>query len=310
MSCTYQTEIDAFGLYDVLQDNAAGIRLRIRRLGAEMVSLALRKPNGDWEGFLYRDNETGPPSAGWGNHATVMGYYIHRLVDGQTRYRGRRISGGNHGFLRSFEFEAPTFDPVARSLAYGVQPARIPPDAYPLRVALRLSYRLDGHHVAVSFEFSNDEDKEAHVSFGLHPGFAVTSLDEAEVLLPPGTYERHWAPGNFLDGRVDRIVFEGGPMPFAKPDLPGSFLLGLDGVPEPVLVLRDPPSGRRVDCDFHGVPYATLWSEAPAFICIEPCWGLPDSIPQKPFQQKDGIQVIEAGSRLVRSFSLRVGFDE
>src|SRR5260370_1275681 len=80
----------------------------------------------------------------------------------------------------------------------------------------------------VEFGFANEEPElEAHVSFGLRPGFALASLDAAEVLLPEGTYRRHWAPGNFLDGRVDIVRHAGGPMPFDKSALPGSYLIEL-----------------------------------------------------------------------------------
>jgi hypothetical protein len=38
MSCIYQVETDEFGTYDVLLDEAAGVRARLRRKGAELVS--------------------------------------------------------------------------------------------------------------------------------------------------------------------------------------------------------------------------------------------------------------------------------
>jgi galactose mutarotase-like enzyme len=40
-----------------------------------------------------------------------------------------------------------------------------------------------------------------------------------------------------------------------------------------------------------------LWSDGNPFICIEPCWGLPDHHEQRPFEQKLGIQVIPAGGK-------------
>ncbi len=306
MSCTYQVESDACGTYDVIEDDGAGLRLRIRRLGAEMVSLARRDAAGGWAGFLYRDNQTDLPARGWTNHATVMGYFIHRLVDEQSIYRGSVIRGGNHGFLRSFEFPAPTFDPAARSLTFDVAAAAIPEGAYPLKVSLRLVYRFDGEAVRVEFHFLNEEPAlTAHVSFGLHPGFAVSSVESAEILLPAGVYIRHWAPGNFLDGREEPIVFDGGPMPFDKSALPGSYILGLARVPDRTITLRDAQAGREVVLDFSEVPTMTLWSDDAAMICIEPCWGLPDSVPQKPFDQKDGIQIIQPGSSLTAGFSIR-----
>jgi galactose mutarotase-like enzyme len=304
MSCIYQVETDEFGTYDVLIDETVGVRARLRRCGAELVSLARRDGHGGWQGFLYRDNETAPPAQGWANHATVMGYFLHRLLGGKSLYRGVEIRGGNHGFLRAFEFDPPTFDPTLRAIIYHVPANRIPEGAYPLRVSLTLTYILLGDGVRLEFAFTNHEPElTAHVSFGLHPGFAVSSLETAEVLLPAGTYRRHMAPGNFLDGQVEEVVHAGGPMPFDKAALPGSYLLELSGVPQRLFTLRDPASGRVIDLDFTESPYCTLWSEG-AFICIEPCWGLPDSDPQKPFEEKDGIQTIPPLGILQAGFSI------
>ena len=86
---------------DVLTDEENGLRIIVSRLGAELISLARINEEGEWTGFLYRDNDLSTPSKGWANHATVMGYYLHRLKDGHSLYRGREIKGGNHGFLRS-----------------------------------------------------------------------------------------------------------------------------------------------------------------------------------------------------------------
>src|SRR5919201_3020666 len=88
-------------LLDILTDEETGLRLIISRLGAELVSLARRNQAGKWVGFLYRDNDISPAVSGWANHATVMGYYLHRLKDGQSLYRAHPIKGGTHSFLRS-----------------------------------------------------------------------------------------------------------------------------------------------------------------------------------------------------------------
>ena len=67
----------------VLTDEENGVRIIVSRLGAELISLARVNEEGEWTGFLYRDNDLSTPPQGWANHATVMGYYIHRLKDGQ-----------------------------------------------------------------------------------------------------------------------------------------------------------------------------------------------------------------------------------
>jgi galactose mutarotase-like enzyme len=290
---------------DVLE--TSGLRIMVNRTGAEMVSLAKRDSSGEWRGFLYRDGETNAPESGWANHATVMGYFLHRLWKEQSMYRGSLIRGGNHGFLRHFAFEPP--EETDQALVYRVPASRVPSDAYPLKVSLELSYLLTEDGLRVEFLFTNEEPElDAHVSFGLHPGFAVSSLRDCKMLLPQGTYVRYHAPGNFLDGREEKIGFGGGEMPFDKAKLPDSYLLGLDGVPRKIFVLEDGNLGRRLTFDCSEVPFLTLWSDRDTYICVEPCWGLPDSNPPKPFEQKIGIQKISAGGSLRRGFGIGLSF--
>ena len=87
-------------------------------------------------------------------------------------------------------------------------------------------------------------------------------------------------------------------MPFSKTELPGSILLELVDVPRPQFSYVDPPSGRWVTLDLTGVPYMTLWSDGGPFLCVEPCWGLPDHHEQRAFEQKEGIQTIPPGGEL------------
>src|SRR5438477_8771316 len=88
-------------LLDVLTDETNGLRLIVSRLGAELISMSRINEAGEWIGFLYRDNDVTVPAEGWANHATVMGYYLHRLKNGRTLYRGHELKGGTHGFLRT-----------------------------------------------------------------------------------------------------------------------------------------------------------------------------------------------------------------
>ncbi|MDX2080311.1 MAG: hypothetical protein SFU53_05960 [Terrimicrobiaceae bacterium] len=282
------------------------LRIRIARTGAELVSLA-RERGGEFVGFLHRDGDLGTPASGWANHATVMGYFLHRLWNQESNYRGHIIRGGNHGFLRHFEFDAP--QRLDNGLAYHVPCDRIPPDAYPLRVSLVLSYRIVGGAVRVEFAFRNEEPSEtAHVSFGLHPGFAVGSVELANVLFPKGEFVRHLAPGNFLSGETVTVSCGGGPMPFDKAGLPDSYLIDLARVAHREFVVEAPAVGHRIRLDFSEVPFVTLWTDSDDFLCVEPCWGLPDSNPPVPFENKIGIQTIEPGAVLKAGFSLKPEF--
>ena len=320
MSSFHQLREEGGVRIDTLTDAASGLRIQVNRHGAELVSIARRSPDGMWTGFLHRDGDTDAPAEGWKNHATVMGYFLHRLVNERSVYRGKIIRGGTHSFLRLKDFGAPVIDTAVGvdgadgSLMYSIGPDGIEPEEYPLKVRLDLTYALavsGGPELRVTFEFHNLEPElSAHVSFGLHPGFAVASLAQARVILPRGTYIRHLAPGNFLSGETARIEHPGGPMPFDKAELPSSFLLELADVPEAIFAVEDPGAYRRTELHYQQAPYVTLWSDGNDFVCVEPCWGLPDHQKQRPFEEKEGIQEIPAAEALPRSFGIRPRIDE
>lgn len=292
---------------DVLTDEENGLRIIVSRLGAQLISLARLDQAGNWIGFLYRDDDLSAPSQGWANHATVMGYYIHRLKNGRSLYRGHEIKGGTHGFLRAKTWHlAGSFtEGSGVSLKYQITPEDFSPSEYPLKVSVDLTYQIETNKLAVLFEFRNHEpDLTAHVSFGLHPGFGATSVESFHLQIPRGCYRRYFSPGNFLSGETRDIEFPGGEMPFSKDELPGSIILELMNVPRPQFSFVDPPTGRWVMMDLAGVPYMTLWSDGGPFLCVEPCWGLPDHHEQRPFEQKEGIQTIPSGGELRASFSM------
>jgi hypothetical protein len=160
MKFSHREEIRDDRVRDVLTDNERGLRIVVSRLGAELVSLARRSADGNWVGFLYRDNDLSKPARGWGNHSTVMGYFLHRLKDGHSLYRGREIRGGTHSFLRHKIFSDVRADlggAAATSLTYRISPIEIAPDEYPLKVSLALTYALCGDELEVSFHFQNHE---------------------------------------------------------------------------------------------------------------------------------------------------------
>lgn len=292
---------------DLLESERGGIRIETARIGAELVSLERQRPDGSWVRFLWRDGDLSGDGPGWKNHCTVMGYYVHRLLDQRSEYAGEPVEGGTHGFLRHADFPPPEFSSEAGShLVYHLPYKEIPRGAYPRKVDFTLTYLLTTEGwLEVEFAFRNREhDRPAHVSFGLHPGFAVGSLSSFILLAPPGEYIRHLAPGNFLSGETQVVHHEGGPFHIHRAELPDSFIYEITGVQGREFTLIDPASGRQVTMDYSEAPYLTLWSDGSKFVCVEPCWGLPDHREQRPFEEKAGLEVIEPGGTLKRKIRI------
>jgi galactose mutarotase-like enzyme len=307
MTLPYETAQQNGHTLDLLTNPGKNLRIAVSRTGAELVSLARRRPKGAWEGFLYRDNDLSLPLKGWKNHATVMGYYLHRLLNNASLYRGRPIAGGTHGLLRNKTFASPEVSPD--SLTYRLEPDAYTAEEYPFRVAFALTYRIAGETLEIIFQFENREDVSTHVSFGLHPGFACASLGAVEILLPPGRYRRLLAPGNFLSGNTEEIQINAPGFPFEKAHLEDSYLLEFVNVPDRKILFRDPLNQRRLVVDPGDAPYLTIWSDGNPFVCLEPCWGLPDHHTQRPFEQKEGIQEIPPRGTLTKSFRLHPQMD-
>src|SRR5204862_2893304 len=304
MSFSRREEQRGDRLFDVLTDETNGLRLIVSRRGAELISVARRNAVGDWIGFLNRDNEIGPPEKGWANHATVMGYYLHRIKNERSVYRGQEIRGGTHSFLRGKIWHRVESN-RDNELVYRITPDDFSATEYPLKVSLDLTYRIEDERIVVRFRFKNDEPElTAHVGFGLHPGFAATSFDSFRFEMPPGLYRRHFSPENYLSEETRDIQFAGGEMPFERAKLPGSYILEFIDVRNRGFTFSDPSSGRTVLMDLTGVPYLTLWSAGGPFLCVEPCWGLTDHHEQRAFEDKEGIQKIPAGEELAASFSI------
>ena len=310
MSFSYREEQRGKRLLDVLTDEAGGSRLIVSRLGAELVSLARRNASGEWVGFLHRDNDLSVPAKGWANHATVMGYYLHRIKDQRTSYRGQVIEGGTHSFLRGKQWHVAQADSDGGRLTYRIGQKDFSAGEYPLNVSLDLSYQLAGSDLRTIFRFTNHEPElVAHVGFGLHPGFAARSFESFRLDMPAGIYRRHFSPTNYLSGETETVAHRGGEMPFARDNLPGSYILEFVDVPQRIFTFHDPPSGRTIAVDLAGVPYVTLWSDGGPFLCVEPCWGLTDHEQQRPFEEKEGIQTIAPGGVLEANFAMAARLD-
>ena len=304
MSFSHREDKRGDRLFDILTDDEGGLCLVVSRLGAELISIQKRDAAGKWIGFLYRDDDIGPPAKGWANHATVMGYYLHRIKDERTFYRGREMRGGTHSFLRTKIWHRIPSD-SEQELTYRITPDDFSSTEYPLKVSLNLTYRIEGSRIITRFQFHNAEPElTAHVGFGLHPGFGATSFDSFQFEMPAGLYRRHFSPTNYLSGETVDIRCTGGEMPFPREKLPGSYILELVDVPNRVFRFVDPPSGRIVAIDLTDVPYLTLWSDGGPFLCVEPCWGLTDHFEQSAFEDKEGIQKIAPRQDLVADFSI------
>ncbi len=141
MAFSYSEETRRSRVIDWIENSDAGLRLGVSRLGGELISIQRRHPAGEWIGFLNRDNDLARPATGWTGHATVMGFYLHRLKEERAIYRGHEIRGGTHSFARTKNWHL--IEQHHGVLKYRITPEDFSPTEYPLNVSLDLTYAIE-----------------------------------------------------------------------------------------------------------------------------------------------------------------------
>ena len=88
-------------------------------------------------------NDITAPANGRANHASVMGYYLHRLRGERSLCRGKEIKGGTHSFLPHKVFSGVEANGgETASLTYRISPNEFTKTEYPFKVSLALRYKL------------------------------------------------------------------------------------------------------------------------------------------------------------------------
>ena len=153
----FRTAKSGRALLDVLTDEEHGLRLIVSRLGAELVSLARRDAEGIGSASFIATTRSSKPAKGWANHATVMGYFLHRIKNERSLYRGQEIRGGTHSFLRAQALcgcQRGSWCSEDASLTYRISPNEIRADGISAqgfaRAHLHFAGRRAGGRVSIS----------------------------------------------------------------------------------------------------------------------------------------------------------------
>lgn len=248
----------------------------IAEAGAELISLKSKKTQLEyiWQG----------DPAYWGRHAPVLFPIVGRLRDDKYSYEGQSYPMSQHGFARDCLFEVIEHGKELASLS--LKSSKETKKCYPFDFELILSYELIEESVIVSYQVENIGTKEMYFSIGGHPAFNVPleerlSFDDYYLTFTPlksriqlplkGPYIdlNHKTLGQTntsLDLRHD--LFEN-----------DAFIFETKGTNTFTIVSDE--SKHSVSLSFNNMPYVGIWSPYPKqapFVCIEPWWGIADTL--------------------------------
>ena len=168
---------------------------------------------------------------------------------------------------------------------------------FPFRFCVELEYRLEEDRLQVLQTYKNRSEKPMYFSFGFHPYFCISSLQEIEFELHareiwiPSEQSRNTAPQRFSFPWKGKREY-GAMMSECREQV--SFF--------------DRGNGHRVEVAFsREFPYVLLWSRPERnFVCMEP-WSAPaDAFHTAP----ETLSRLEAGESLNAGISIRAGISD
>ncbi len=265
------------------------LKVEINSLGAELWSLFDKKSNTEhlWQG----DEKI------WSDRSPILFPICGRLKNAEYRLKDKTYSMQLHGFARKFEHALilQETDRIIFRLVENEETMR----QYPFLFQLDTCFYLEGAKLHYTFEVTDTGSEELPFSIGFHTGYRVpfdaslTAKDYSIVFEKKETADQLLEAG-LLTGETKRLLNDEQILP-VRPDMfTQSYVL--EGLQSEYVSIIENKSGREIRVTFHGFPYFLLWSvqqELP-FICLEPWYGLPDTMDFKgSFLEKPALKILK-----------------
>ncbi|MDA0779071.1 MAG: aldose 1-epimerase family protein, partial [Bacteroidetes bacterium] len=160
------------------------LTVNINRLGAELCSVI------DSEGteFIWQAAEV------WPKHAPNLFPIVGSLLDHEYTYQGETYSLSHHGFARNKNFEL--LHQSEHSVCLVLQHDEETLHSYPFKFTFLITYTLEANNLSQTFRVINDDDRTLPVSFGGHPGFNASPINDFEIIFS----EKEFIKSNQLSG--------------------------------------------------------------------------------------------------------------
>ena len=222
----------------------------------------------------------------WGRHAPVLFPIVGRLKDNQYNYEGNTYYLNQHGFARDLNFIV--MSRTRNSVTFELQDSPLTKSLYPFSFLFQIRYELDEtDRLNIKYYVHNPAKQELYFQVGGHPAFNapmeqdakftdyyvnVDPVKEYEQIKLIGPYSNPKEPGRFNAHIPLRLRYDD-----YKED---AIILGLEQQPTSLILSRLYES-HGVTMHLENADYVGIWTpygkEAP-FVCLEPWWGLADTV--------------------------------
>ena len=281
------------------------LQLAVSPMGAELQSI--KDSNG--KEYLWQADERF-----WPRHSPILFPIVCGLWNKRYRIDGFEYTMERHGFARDMEFKliGRTDNKVTFALESTTATRRL----YPYDFMLSVSYRLDGNRIHVIWHVHNTDNNEIHFQIGGHPAFNLPDVGEGEPM--------HGCLKFDNEGHLERLIGNVGgcivPGRFDLPTEKGFWTFDEASFREDAVILdrcqvkqvQLLDKARRpvvtVDMKTHAVGIWSPYGKNAPFVCIEPWFGVHDSVEyQGDFRKKYLMNHLQPGASFLSEYIITIG---
>lgn len=188
---------------------------------------------------------------------------------------GQEYGMAQHGFARNYEFELVQQD--ISSACFCLRSDEKTLAVYPYEFELYVTYTLSGRHIRVDFEVENIGENNMYFQLGYHPAFRIDG-DMADSFVEFEQVENapRYVMKDYLSDEPEECLCDTKILKLNE-ELFSRDALVFKGLASEWVKLKNANDNREIKVSFKGFPVFMIWSNAPGFVCLEPCVGCADS---------------------------------
>lgn len=286
--------------------NSNQLSVAISDLGAELTSIVQNETGIE---YLWQ----GDPEY-WGRQSPILFPIVGRLKEDQYTYQNNTYSLSQHGFARDkvFRIVSQTDNEAVFELSSSEETESI----FPFSFSLFIRYVLYENSIHITYAVENKETKRTmYFSIGGHPGFNIPLTEDT-------IFEDYYI--SFLPRKTRTVIPLDGPWIDLKNKTLGqtdtSLALSRKLFEKDALIyetegtnsftIESDKHSHRVEIETEDFPYVGIWTaskKGSPFICIEPWYGIADTIESSgELKEKQGIQSLEPQQTFQANYSITI----
>ena len=248
----------------------------------------------------------------WNRKAPILFPIVGKLKDLKTFIDSKEYHMNQHGFARDMEFEL--FEKKNDELVFKVTSNEDSLKIYPYKFDLKISYKIEGRKVTVTYTVLNIDDKEIYFNIGGHPGLRMpmyegekfddykVEFEKAEDFDAP-TVDLTYGTLNF----IDTIPYHN----ISKIDLNYKYF-EIDAIVIPNIkskyVKLVNKNDKGVLFEYNNFNTLAIWTRPNApFVCLEPWKGYADHTDSNyDFKSKDDIVKLDVNKEISFSYAITI----